>query len=243
MAAKQNVAIAGVPDMFLTAVDTTDTTIHFRNAKGVRVKDTRCKEGGVAADAAFALACPPPGTFVLPAKQSAVPPSRRFTGNPFDDPLAGVGELLIERQMRQLDTFRDTRVKQFYQKHPGLRKKQPQLCRYFMRGLCQKNALMCMAKHTMGSNTRIANCQFFASNRCMRSDCEFLHDRSMVRAKQCPDYLLGFCARGPACSLHHFRRAEVPPFAVFSEKMLLQQSLYPVLCDAVRSVPSGQFEK
>lgn len=91
------------------------------------------------------------------------------------------------------------------------------MCTHWLQGLCHKGVL-CEYLH-MYDTRFIPICKFFMEGKCLNDPCGFRHilPASKVNTIMCPDYVLGFCARGPRCPRTHVKR-DAPCLADFGEE-------------------------
>lgn len=84
------------------------------------------------------------------------------------------------------------------------RRKIPQICIHWIRGLCQKNEYTCERHHTYDSSM-LPVCQFFLKGECTNPDCIFRHPSGDLHKVFCVNYAYGFCPKGPKCTELHYK--------------------------------------
>jgi hypothetical protein len=90
------------------------------------------------------------------------------------------------------------------------------MCTHWLQGLCHKGVL-CEYLHVYDTRF-IPICKFFMEGKCLNDPCAFRHilPASKTNVTVCPDYVMGFCARGPSCPAPHLKR-DAPCLADFTD--------------------------
>jgi hypothetical protein len=85
------------------------------------------------------------------------------------------------------------------------KKKKPEVCLHWLRGLCHDNDIDCDRWHKFDPEM-LPICTFFQSGQCNNPDCIFRHPRDEEEDIICVAYAQGFCKKGKKCTEHHIQR-------------------------------------
>jgi len=79
------------------------------------------------------------------------------------------------------------------------------ICAKFLRGKCTDPN--CLLQHKLSKlQNRMPVCHYFLKGICTTPNCPYTHVKVNERADFCPDFLKGYCPRGPTCKLKHVNR-------------------------------------
>jgi len=85
------------------------------------------------------------------------------------------------------------------------------VCKHWLRGLCKKGDL-CEFLHEYNLK-KMPECWFFTRyGECSNPECQYLHLDPNAKTKECVWYSRGFCKHGSACRHKHLKRVACPLF-------------------------------
>ena len=77
------------------------------------------------------------------------------------------------------------------------------LSSFFYHIWCDKISLNLVTLSLKVAPEKMPVCKFFLEGVCVKDVCPYLHVKVSEKAKLCPDFLKGHCARGVECNLKH----------------------------------------
>jgi hypothetical protein len=199
----------GIPKAFLRKVDAADREGAMRTKEGEFVVDMRLNLMSLRARNTEKIEAESHARSKKDTErrtnEDAVQSSARPCAAQHDDTRFGFEAYLEAKDKQEL-----AEAEAIYRKFPEARRKIQSMCTHWIRGLCQKGAVLCEYLHIYSLES-MPICRFFLEGTCGNDDaCNFRHELPPPkREPECPEYAFGFCKLGTACKSRHTRR-DVP---------------------------------